>query len=342
MKIRINIILLMFLFPLMSWSQKNVVAGELDIQERINDTIHIRVRLYTVIDSTVDNDSLSLLWGDYYGLETIPRTYKVPINQELQMEVYEAKRYYDFTILFPTSTFFIELWEMQLSHTITNWDMTNDTLPRGYIGCFFDDFQNTMLNPYPSYRENNLAISSTKNDTAIVHTVELDGMEGDILEMFFSHMITHPSYTYPGDAEDFIIQDSSFIWRYPQQTGRFIFVVYMREHMASLPHYHRVLMPRLIMIDVDSAFNVTTYETFVESEKLSFYPNPTVDGLVQVELKNRAFEPFSIEIYNEIGQLVKQLYTANTTIDISELQSGLYIFKSTLNDKTYINKVLKI
>jgi hypothetical protein len=59
---------------------------------------------------------------------------------------------------------------------------------------------------------------------------------------------------------------------------------------------------------------------------MTLYPNPTKD-VFDIEFKS-GFESFDVEIYNQLGSLLSTkhvTYTDKTTIDISEMSSGLYI-----------------
>jgi hypothetical protein len=59
----------------------------------------------------------------------------------------------------------------------------------------------------------------------------------------------------------------------------------------------------------------------IQSNKLIIYPNPA-NSFINVECKN------GFEIYNSIGQVIKQCSQATTQINISELPNGLYILKT--------------
>lgn len=62
----------------------------------------------------------------------------------------------------------------------------------------------------------------------------------------------------------------------------------------------------------------------VEDEgMLRVYPNPVTDGMITIE-NGREIE--QVEVYNGVGKLVKILF-GNTTVNVSELSSGVYFIK---------------
>ncbi len=81
---------------------------------------------------------------------------------------------------------------------------------------------------------------------------------------------------------------------------------------------------------------VLSTENF-KSENQFTYPNPT-NGIVNLSenLQNKR-----IETFNALGQKVKIIQNSNTTIDLSELNSGIYFLNIKDNNKTQIIKIIK-
>lgn len=70
-------------------------------------------------------------------------------------------------------------------------------------------------------------------------------------------------------------------------------------------------------------------------------PNPS-RGLVEIRLKNTD-EPFLLEVFNSIGQLVKTYQSKSSslqTVDLSELSKDLYTLKVTQGKNTHIEKLI--
>lgn len=80
-----------------------------------------------------------------------------------------------------------------------------------------------------------------------------------------------------------------------------------------------------------------------ELQRLDFtmYPNPSSDKInIQLATGNNYA---AVEFYNFIGQLVysKKMTTANREIDISHLNSGIYLLKVKTNDKLGVQQFIK-
>lgn len=70
------------------------------------------------------------------------------------------------------------------------------------------------------------------------------------------------------------------------------------------------------------------------------YPNPA-SNKVNIQLNN--FNAATVEITNQLGQVVKslQLESNNESLDISDLNSGIYFVKTTAENKTSVKKLIK-
>lgn len=70
------------------------------------------------------------------------------------------------------------------------------------------------------------------------------------------------------------------------------------------------------------------------------YPNPASN---KVNIQLNKFNAATIEITNQLGQVVKslQLESNNMTMDISDLNSGIYFVKTTAENKISVKKLIK-
>jgi spore germination protein YaaH len=73
-------------------------------------------------------------------------------------------------------------------------------------------------------------------------------------------------------------------------------------------------------------------------ERISFYPNPVKNEIKISNLEN--IELANIGVYNILGKLIKDVDVKKETIDISNLSSGIYLFKVT--DKSGKSETFKI
>jgi hypothetical protein len=91
-----------------------------------------------------------------------------------------------------------------------------------------------------------------------------------------------------------------------------------------------------IAVDGDA---VLSNETFNKTFILEAYPNPTQNA---VQLKSNETIK-SVVIYNLLGQKVKEIknLTSEPKIDISNMQSGVYIFKVSWENRQENIKIIK-
>jgi len=81
-----------------------------------------------------------------------------------------------------------------------------------------------------------------------------------------------------------------------------------------------------------------TYIQDNSSFKFSIFPNPAMD-IIYISKKNN--EPIKrINIYNQFGQVVRQIKQDIKQINISNLQPGIYYIEVELKDKTYRDVLL--
>ena len=80
---------------------------------------------------------------------------------------------------------------------------------------------------------------------------------------------------------------------------------------------------------------------FLINENVNIYPNPA-DDIINLELKSNISKDLSLIIFNPLGQEVERIEVnvyKNKSIDISNLNSGLYFIKIS-HDKTSLTKRL--
>ena len=71
--------------------------------------------------------------------------------------------------------------------------------------------------------------------------------------------------------------------------------------------------------------------------KISVYPNPTSD--VILVRTNNGQSAQCIEVFNVTGQRV--ISSTETEINVSELESGMYVVRVTADDRTVIRHIVK-
>jgi len=79
---------------------------------------------------------------------------------------------------------------------------------------------------------------------------------------------------------------------------------------------------------------------FDKNINLQIYPNPATSEISLVIPNNESI--VSIKIYNQNGQLVKQITKPNkTNINVSDLNTGLYFIRTDSKAKRYLSKMIK-
>lgn len=80
-------------------------------------------------------------------------------------------------------------------------------------------------------------------------------------------------------------------------------------------------------------WSVAVKETVKHNKEFSFYPNPAKDELV---LKYNSKENIQVEIFNILGSKVKTfyLYGGQTTVNIEDLENGIYFLRFKDDGKT--------
>ncbi|MEL6811633.1 MAG: S8 family serine peptidase [Bacteroidota bacterium] len=72
---------------------------------------------------------------------------------------------------------------------------------------------------------------------------------------------------------------------------------------------------------------------------LTLYPNPVNRGILNVELLEST--PVDYVIYNTVGQIVSQGAFTNSSIDVSQLQSGMYMIQVNSETQQFIDNFIK-
>lgn len=76
-----------------------------------------------------------------------------------------------------------------------------------------------------------------------------------------------------------------------------------------------------------------------ENNKLMLYPNP-VENILTIH-NQKGYEVEEISIVNNLGQTFMKFTKVTDQIDLRELGDGLYFFRYRINNKTYLQKIIK-
>ncbi len=75
-----------------------------------------------------------------------------------------------------------------------------------------------------------------------------------------------------------------------------------------------------------------------ETTNFSVYPNPTSTGFINITSASN--EQISVVVYDILGKQVKNEVVSNNTLNVSNLNTGIYILKITQNDATATKKLV--
>jgi hypothetical protein len=87
----------------------------------------------------------------------------------------------------------------------------------------------------------------------------------------------------------------------------------------------------------DFSVNVLSVDQFNSSE-FSLYPNPTNTGVVTISSTNS--DAMNVQVFDVLGKQVKNETLTNNRLNVSNLNSGVYILKITQNNATITKKLV--
>ncbi|MBC3845433.1 T9SS type A sorting domain-containing protein [Winogradskyella echinorum] len=84
--------------------------------------------------------------------------------------------------------------------------------------------------------------------------------------------------------------------------------------------------------------DVTLSTNQFDNNKFSLYPNPTNSGFVNIISSNN--EVMNVQVFDILGKQVKNEVLSNNTLNVSDLNSGIYIVKITQNNASITKKLV--
>lgn len=84
--------------------------------------------------------------------------------------------------------------------------------------------------------------------------------------------------------------------------------------------------------------DVTLSTNQFDNNKFSLYPNPTNSGFVNITSSNN--EVMNVQVFDILGKQVKNEVLSNNTLNVSDLNSGIYIVKITQNNASITKKLV--
>jgi hypothetical protein len=94
-----------------------------------------------------------------------------------------------------------------------------------------------------------------------------------------------------------------------------------------------------VVVDSNCTSSVLDVSTFVAIEPISIAPVPAQNSL-EITVQNEVIIN-SIEIYNNLGQLVQSELGSYSTLDVSRLSRGSYFIKINTQEDSFVKQFLK-
>ena len=186
----------------------------------------------------------------------------------------------------------------------------------------------------------------------VIYADNFNTVQGLELQSFLSVDDTLDSFDLQISTRELYVDEDSSIKGTPRQpiTGSRTFPI---PNSVGIDDYQFILLqcvnPRINALwgsvklsSTESSSCNTLSTTIFTKEDLTIFPNPFDDKL-KVQLKT--LDAASFKFFNLHGQLVKTVSKTNTTnsqIDVSNLETGLYLLEITSNQKTGYQRLLKI
>ena len=89
---------------------------------------------------------------------------------------------------------------------------------------------------------------------------------------------------------------------------------------------------------VSQSFNETLSTRENQIEGFSMYPNPTKTGFVTISSLNN--DAMNVQVFDVLGKRVKNQILTNNTLNVSDLNTGIYILKLTQNNASITKKLV--
>ncbi|WP_296380692.1 lamin tail domain-containing protein [Winogradskyella sp.] len=142
---------------------------------------------------------------------------------------------------------------------------------------------------------------------------------GDTVTLKDDNGVVLTSYTYTGAG------NNQSIGRNPDFTGPFV------QH-ATIDGNGALFSP-----GIENDDPTLSNEQFT-STVFTLYPNPTNTGFVNITSSNS--DAMNVQVFDILGKRVKNETLTNSTLDVSNLNTGLYIVKITQNDASVTKKLV--
>ena len=97
-------------------------------------------------------------------------------------------------------------------------------------------------------------------------------------------------------------------------------------------------------VNIGSSQDVITDQNIIDHNIITVYPNPT-NGNLNLEIQTKADQTVAYELIDLVGRAIRTNQTISngnysTTLDLSDLESGVYLLKVNINGESTIRKIV--
>ncbi|MBP7102768.1 MAG: T9SS type A sorting domain-containing protein [Bacteroidales bacterium] len=304
------------------------------------DTLRVYISFYEVYNMKGNGTDYNIVYFEYHDTMYMVPCVNVTGYENSKGGVIEPKAKSTTTIDYIlTDKDTSRIWDSIGNSWYTIIDIV---IPLTYNGITYDGFEipcRSVLSVMPTFKPGyDYQLGDTlyygitdPNDS----TVFADGYpirKKNYFAMLFSYMDSKEKYfADPFGFNNTIIANKELLYQLHPSSASFLNSCYYPV-LQVLPD---------ISFTISADFSVPCYEPSVnETNKIIpiIYPNPAKE-ILTIQLKNDA--PANIKLYNILGQEVKSFVSADiqTTINVSDLHSGIYIIKVDQDGKRFTSKI---
>ena len=118
------------------------------------------------------------------------------------------------------------------------------------------------------------------------------------------------------------------------------FVILNRPKFATMPKHHLTFAVLLFFISMCSYGQAQETEVKNQKKELFFeiYPNPLKSDFLSIKIDETG--PKAIFVYDIMGNLVHQIMTQESIINLGVLKTGIYFLKIIQDEKTGLKRLV--
>ncbi len=337
MKKLLTIFLLLFTATVFATHNR---AGEITYTHISGLTYEIKVTTYTKDSSPADRPSLGIYWGDSSPLDSIDRVSKILLGNDINQNIYIGQHTYPG----PSPTpYLIRIEDPNRNAGIIN-------IPQSINIVFYIESE-LLINPFLGINNSPVFLVQNSVDTACLNVVNYfnyGGADADGDSLYYTLQpskaqggVNVPGYFLPPASNSFSLNNftGELTWDMPTFVGLHNFVVRVEEFRNGQKIGS---VDREIQIDVKSSCSTVGINNKEKKEFFQLYPNPANNKITLTSDEKIASLALNLMHYDGAIVPVKIRYhTHSIELDLTELNSGIYMLTGQINTTFISKKIIK-